>query len=60
MILWLIHVLVTDGVVSNLVPRVLSYPPSVGRVGENPGNEVGLSAVCDWVFLPPGYCHVNS
>ena len=27
---------------SNLVPRVLSYPPyvSVGRVGENPGNEV--------------------
>ena len=26
----------------NLVPRVLSYPPSrsVGRVGENPGNEV--------------------
>ena len=29
---------------SNLVPRVLSYPPpwSVGRVGENPGNEVVL------------------
>ena len=33
----------------NLVSRVLSYPPygaregSVGRVGENPGNEVGLS-----------------
>ena len=31
----------------NLVPRVLSYPPhgasSVGRVGENPGNEVALS-----------------
>ena len=36
----------------NLVPRVLSYPPygagrssvgnPVGRVGENPGNEVGL------------------
>ena len=25
---------------SNLVPRVLSYPPFVGRVGENPGNEV--------------------
>ena len=28
----------------NLVPRALSYPPfsrSVGRVGENPGNEVG-------------------
>ena len=38
----------------NLVPRVLTYPPygereretlslsrSVGRVGENPGNEVG-------------------
>ena len=24
----------------NLVPRVLSYPPYVGRVGENPGNEV--------------------
>ena len=24
-----------------LVPRVLFYPPSVGRVGENPGNEVG-------------------
>ena len=31
----------------NLVPRVLSYPPSlacsVGRVGENPGNEVWVS-----------------
>ena len=27
-------------IVYNLVPRVLSYPPSVGRVGENPGNEV--------------------
>ena len=26
---------------NNLVPRVLSYPPYVGRVGENPGNEVG-------------------
>ena len=26
----------------NLVPRVLSYPPSVGRVGENPGNEVAI------------------
>ena len=26
---------------SNLVPRVLSYLPYVGRVGENPGNEVG-------------------
>ena len=25
---------------ANLVPRVLSYPPYVGRVGENPGNEV--------------------
>ena len=25
----------------NLAPWVLSYPPSVGRVGENPGNEVG-------------------
>ena len=25
----------------NLVPRVLSYPPG-GRVGENPGNEVGF------------------
>ena len=24
----------------NHVPWVLSYPPSVGRVGENPGNEV--------------------
>ena len=24
----------------NLVPRVLSYPRSVGRIGENPGNEV--------------------
>ena len=23
-----------------LVPRVLSYPPYGGRVGENPGNEV--------------------
>ena len=36
---------------SNLVPRVLSYPPFVGRVGENPGNEVekreeGWSQVC--------------
>ena len=27
---------------NNLVPRVLSYPPYVGRVGENLGNEVGL------------------
>ena len=33
---------------SNFVPRVLSYPPhgararSMGRVGENPGNEVAL------------------
>ena len=30
-----------------LVPRVLSYPPygaSVGRVGENTGNEIGVSA----------------
>ena len=28
----------------NLVPRVLSYPPYgyVGRVGENPGNEVDI------------------
>ena len=25
---------------SNLVPWVLSYPPTVGRVEENPGNEV--------------------
>ena len=45
---------------SNLVPRVLSYPPpgardretglslsrSRGRVGENPGNEVAQKAVC--------------
>ena len=36
---------VVEGLV-NLVPRVLSYPPtvlsrSVRRVGENPGNEVG-------------------
>ena len=45
---------------SNLVPRVLSYPPSGareretghslsrsrGRVGENPGNEVAQKAVC--------------
>ena len=30
---------------SNLVPRVLSYPPSIGRVGENPGNEVALHLV---------------
>ena len=27
-------------VLNNLVPRVLSYPPYGGRVGENPGNEV--------------------
>ena len=25
---------------NNLVPRVLSYPPYVGRVGQDPGNEV--------------------
>ena len=33
----------------NLVPRVLSYPPhgasSVGRVGENPGNEVASISI---------------
>ena len=29
----------------NLVPRVLSYPPSVGRVGENSGNEVVFKKV---------------
>ena len=29
-----------DNIADNLVPRILSYPPSVGRVGENPGNEV--------------------
>ena len=38
---------VVEGLV-NLVPRVLSYPPygslSLSRaVGENPGNEVGVS-----------------
>ena len=42
----------------NLVPRVLSYPlcgaslrlsRSVGRVGENPGNEVAVGF--DWFFL---------
>ena len=27
--------------INNLVPRVLSYPPLIGWVGENPGNEVG-------------------
>ena len=32
--------------VTNLVPRVLSYPPYVGRVGENPGNEVEMSRGC--------------
>ena len=29
----------------NLVPRVLSYPPYEGQVGENPGNEVGCMTV---------------
>ena len=37
----------------NLVPRVLSYlhSRSVGQVGENPGNEVGI-AKC-WLFSQP-------
>ena len=36
----------------NLVPRVLSYPSSVGRVGENTGNEVGITFVFyfSWVL----------
>ena len=29
-----------DNIAHNLVPRILSYPPSVGRVGENPRKEV--------------------
>ena len=40
----------------NLVPRVLSYPPygalsrSVGRVGENPGNEVEVTLALSKIF----------
>ena len=29
----------------NLIPRVLSYPPYGGRVGENPGNEIADNPV---------------
>ena len=33
----------------NLVPRVLSYPSYVGRVGENPGNEVDYRKSYSWL-----------
>ena len=45
-------------VLNNLVPRVLSYPPSVELVGENPGNEVVCYIVEATVMVQ--FCYFKS
>ena len=45
-------------VLNNLLPRVLSYPPYGGRVGENPGNEVECYIVEATVMVQ--FCYFKS